>query len=138
ATQIVEQIYPFFKPEWTPTVEIMDGLPPYDIPIIYRSTSIEDIYEGQYEQRRMMLWTLSFTMKAFFFGPVRERKVIKFVDIRTYDNEQSNMYERVTVQPGLTANGEPTSDITETIDWEDIEGDDDWGIITLISDEDPD
>lgn len=136
ATKIVEQIVPFFKPEYTVSAKLIDDLPPFDIPIILNNVSIEDLYEADFETRRTVMWTLSFTMKCFYFGPVRSRKIIKFVDNRIYGSmdENLNHISIVTVQPGLTSNNTPTDNINETIPYEQIEVDDDWGIITIIED----
>jgi hypothetical protein len=133
-SKILEQILPFFKPEYTFTAKIIDDLPAIDLPLILNSVSVEDIYDGDFETRRSLMWTLSFTMKAWFFGPTRDRKVIKFIDARLHSTMNPNAAEstRITIQPGLTVDGEPTSDINLTIPYEEIEIDDDWGIITLI------
>lgn len=133
-TKILEQILPFFKPEYTTSVNLIDGMPSIDIPLILNSVSVEDIYEGDFETRKVMMWTLSFTMKGFFFGPQRNKRVIKFIDVRLYDklDTSSEFLERTTIQPGLTANNEPTTNINETIPYEQIDFDDDWGIITII------
>jgi hypothetical protein len=131
-TKILEQILPFFKPEYTFTAFILDDAPAMDIPLVLNSISTEDLYEADFESRRVLMWTLSFTMKAWYFGPVRERKRIKFVDARVYTQMQIGEGVRITVQPGLTANGEPTDDIDQTIPYQDIEIDDDWDIITII------
>jgi hypothetical protein len=136
-TQILEQILPFFKPEWTYTVKLIDNLDPLDIPLILNSVNMEDLYETDFETRRSLLWTLNFTMKAWYFGPQRESSVIKFIDVRNHTRIASDAepVSQVTVQPGLTANGQPTTSIDETIDYELINVDDDWGIITILRDE---
>lgn len=136
-TQILEQILPFFKPEWTYTVKLIDNLDPLDIPLILNSVNMEDLYEADFETRRSLLWTLNFTMKGWYFGPQRETSVIKFMDIRTHTRIASDAepVSQITIQPGLTANGEPTTSIDNTIDYELINVDDDWGIITIFRDE---
>jgi hypothetical protein len=136
-TKILEQILPFFRPEYTFTAFILDDLPALDLPLILNSVSVEDIYEGDFETRRSLMWTLSFTMKVWFFGPIRDRKQIKFMDIRAYPQMQLGEGSNIQIQPGLTANGEPTTDINETIPFQQIEFDDDWGVITIIEDIDP-
>jgi hypothetical protein len=137
-TKILEQILPFFKPEYTTSVNLIEGIPPIDIPLILNSVSVEDVYEGDFETRRVMMWTLSFTMKGFYFGPVREKRVIKFIDLNFYDkiDTSANQIMEITIQPGLTANGEPTTDINKTIPYEQINFDDDWGVITIITEGD--
>jgi hypothetical protein len=136
-TQILEQIIPFFKPEWTYTVKLIDNLDPIDIPIILNSVNMDDLYEADFETRRSLLWTLTFTMKAWYFGPQRESSVIKFIDVRTHTKVTSDVEPemQLTIQPGLTANGQPTTSIDETIDYELINVDDDWGLITIFRDE---
>jgi len=74
-------------------------------------------------------------MKGWYFGPQREKKVIKFIDlhISTDTNTSIPPSEQITIQPGLTTNGDPTDNINETVPYEEISIDDDWGIITLYS-----
>ena len=131
-TKIIEQVIPFFKPEYTYSAYIIDGLPAMDIPLVLSSISLEDMYEADFESRRTLMWTLNFTMKAWYFGPVRDKKQIKFVDVRSYPQMQTGGGSRITVQPGLTANNEPTDNIADTIPYDQIEIDDDWGVITII------
>jgi hypothetical protein len=135
ATKIVEQIIPFFRPEWTATVKLIDDLDPIDIPIILNGITNEELYEGSFEERRSVLWTLNFTMKAWYFGPERQKKIIKFVDVDIWDTLDASKLpiEGVNVYPGLTANGEPTTDPDLTIQYTDIEYDDDWGVIRVIT-----
>lgn len=135
AVKIVEQIIPFFKPEYTVSAKMVDGIPPLDIPIILNNVGIEDIYEGDFETRRSMMWTLSFTMKTFYFGPVRNKKRIKFITTNLYSNVDTSLNPMgiSTIQPGLTPDGNPTTNINETIPYQDIYADDDWGYIVLYS-----
>ena len=138
ATKIVEQIIPFFKPEWTSTVKLIDNMDQIDIPLILNGITNEELYEGSFEERRSVLWTLNFTMKTWYFGPEREKSVIKFVDVDIWTgmDASTNPEEGVNVYPGLTANGSPTTDPDLTIPYTDIEYDDDWGVIKVIT-EDP-
>jgi hypothetical protein len=84
-TKIIEQILPYFKPDCTVSVKLIDELGTYfDIPIVLNSVSQEDTYEGDFESRRALIWTLNFTMKGYFFGPVSTKKQITFVDADIY------------------------------------------------------
>lgn len=133
AMKIFEQVVPYFTPEVTTSVELMPGLEPFDIPLILNGIVSEDIYEGGFEERRAVLWTFTFTMKAWYFGPEREKKLIKFVDVDMYSSLSSNTaIENINVYPGLTANGNPTSTANNSIPYLDIEFDDNYGIITEI------
>jgi hypothetical protein len=135
-TKIIEQILPYFKPDFTPTVKLIDALEVYlDVPIVLDSVTFEDSYEGNFEQRRALIWTLTFTMKGYFFGPVTQKKVIKFVKANMYSDVTSNtINEYVTVQPGLTSNNTPTQNINETVPYANINFDDDWAYVTHIED----
>lgn len=116
ATKIVEQILPFFNPEWVTTANIISGLEPLDIPLILNSVTQEEIYEGDFTERRSVMWTLSFTMKGWYFGPEKKKKVIKFVDTDLYNDPtagdtintaNSVFMEGLNVQPGLDNDGNP-------------------------------
>lgn len=109
ATQIMEQILPFFTPDWTVTARMIDDLDPFDIPIIMNSVTMEELYEGDFVERQSVLYTLTFTLKGWYFGPERERKVIKFIEMNYATSTEANakFEERVTVRPGMTANGTP-------------------------------
>ena len=135
-TKIMEQILPYFKPDFTPTVKLIDDLDMYlDIPIVLDSVSFEDTYEGNFEQRRALIWTLTFTLKGYYFGPVTQKKVIKFAKANMYSTITSNtVAEYVTVQPGLTANGAPTQNLSATVPYSNINYEDDWAYITYIKD----
>jgi hypothetical protein len=66
---------------------------------------------------------------------VTQKKVIKFVEIDIYGDITANTgLETITVQPGLTANGSPTTDISQTVPYANINFDDDWAYITQIED----
>lgn len=135
--QLVEQILPIMAPEWTYSVELLDNVPPFDIPIIYRGINMEDLYESNFEQRRSLVWTLNFTMKAYLIGPQRTKKIIKFIDIQLATDTLANtvMEDQILVYPGLTAGGLPTTDPTLTIPYANIDEDDNWGVIQIIQDE---
>ena len=57
-----------------------------DVPITLNSVSMEDTYEGSFEDNRIVEYTLDFTMKVYFFGPVYTGEVIKSVIERDYVN----------------------------------------------------
>ena len=117
ATKIVEQILPFFKPEWTTSVKLVDALDEYfDIPTILTSVNNEEVYEGDFSTRRAVLWTLTFTMKGYFFGPTSNKKIIKFANVNFYSDISSNTINNsVKVYPGLTVDGEPAGYVTTQV-----------------------
>ena len=85
-TRILEQILPFFTPDWTPSINLDPSMNhKYDIPIILSSVKSEDTYEGNFIDRRVLTWTLDFTMKGYIFGPTKTRSLIKNSIINLYD-----------------------------------------------------
>ena len=87
ALQIVEQIVPYFQPEYTVAMRMVDSMSEVrDVPVILNSITMEDMYEGSFEERRVIEYTLEFTMKTYFFGPVYTGEVIKNVIERDYIN----------------------------------------------------
>lgn len=94
--KILEQILPFFKPEQTLSVKLIDPLDAYfDVPVILNSITTEDSYEGDFETRRALIWTLNFTVKGYFFGPVSDKKVVKFVRANIFDDMNDVVDTRV-------------------------------------------
>ena len=90
-TRILEQILPFFTPEWTSTVNILPEMDlKYDIPIVMQSTSIEDIYEGDFESRRAMIYTLDFIVKGYIFGPVSQSGIIEIANTNFFVDEATS------------------------------------------------
>jgi hypothetical protein len=132
-SKLIEQIIPFFNPELTNSVEIIDDIDPIDIPLILQGVTTEEVYEGSYEERQTHLATLNFTMKAWFFGPEKAKKVIKFVEVKAATGLDEEFQLTQTTQPGLTEDGEPTTDINETIDFSLIDFSDDWDFIKVVT-----
>lgn len=80
--QILEQILPYFTPEWTTTMNIVPEMNvKQDIPVVLQGVSTEDTYEGNFEQRRALIHTIDFIIKGYFYGPVRTSEVIKSTQI---------------------------------------------------------
>jgi hypothetical protein len=85
ALQVVEQIIPFFTPAFTLTINAVPEMGiKDDFPLIMESLTYEDDYEGDFATRRSIIYTLSFTTKVNFYGPVYEQGVIKKVKIDNY------------------------------------------------------
>lgn len=69
--QIVEQILPYFQPDFKLTITLVkDIAEKRDIPIVFDNISMTDNYEGDFTERRALIYTLKFTAKTFIFGPV--------------------------------------------------------------------
>ena len=73
ALQIVEQILPYFQPSYNLTVNLVGSInEKRDIPIVLENITMQDDYEGDFESRRVLLYTLRFTAKTYLFGPVSD------------------------------------------------------------------
>tara|TARA_R110001599_G_scaffold7246_1_gene35622 strand:+ start:966 stop:1763 length:798 start_codon:yes stop_codon:yes gene_type:complete len=124
ALQIVEQILPFFQPSFNLTVDLVSSIgEKRDIPIVLENISFQDDYEGSFESRRALIYTLSFTAKTYLFGPVAEstdgliKKVI--VDQHSGTNTQTAKREvRYTVTPDPSTAG-PNDDFGFSETWTD-------------------
>ena len=93
ALQIVEQILPYFQPEYTVTMKMVDSMSDNrDVPIVLNSVSFQDDYEGSFEDRRIIEYTLDFTMKTYFFGPVYTGNIIKAVQERTFIGDGNDAF----------------------------------------------
>tara|TARA_R110002073_G_scaffold297881_1_gene464315 strand:- start:2 stop:799 length:798 start_codon:yes stop_codon:yes gene_type:complete len=79
ALQIVEQILPYFNPQYTLTLKPLVGFDTIkeDVPITLQSVNFQDDFEGSLEQRRTIIYTLDFGMRVNFHGPIRRSKVIR-------------------------------------------------------------
>ena len=81
-TQILEQILPYFTPEFTVTVNTIPDMGiKADIPIILNSSSVADEYEGDLATRRTITWTLSFTLKGYIYPDIKSSSIIKTVEV---------------------------------------------------------
>ena len=72
-TQILEQILPFFRPDYTVTVDFIPSMDQkYDLPIILNSVSTSIDYEGDMLSTRLILWDLEFTVKGYIWPAVKQ------------------------------------------------------------------
>ena len=71
--QITEQILPYFHPSYTITINLLKEIgEKKDIPITFKTIEMQDDYEGNYESRRSIIYTLNFEVKTYLFGPTKE------------------------------------------------------------------
>jgi len=143
AAQIMEQIIPYFGPEWTNQVRLIPQTSiTMDIPTILNGVSIEDTYEGDFDTRRALIHTFDFTVKGYFYGPTKRQGIIKRAQIdfgvvaanttnglkiTLEDVQRTGRSSRVVIQPGLFANGSPTTNSSASIPYNQIAATDDYG-----------
>jgi len=154
-TKIIEQILPYFTPDWTTTINIIPEMNiNIDIPIILNNINYSDNYDGKYIDRRSIIWSLDLVLKGYIYGPVKKSNIIKFIKTNFYipNVDDGNLtsttvantpiLERFTIQPGLNANAEPinyygqANDTLGTLAYSVIESDDNYGHITFVYDTD--
>lgn len=141
-TKILEQILPYFTPEWTTTIKVIDNPEIIlDIPVVLRDINYDDNWEQSYQDRRHIVWELDFTLQGYLFGPTKSGKIIKksktnisfdpVSNTAALANNYANLtnYSTITVQPGLLANGSPTSNANLTLPYSQIDWNDDYGYI---------
>lgn len=144
-TKIVEQILPFFTPDWTAKVHLLPEMDiSMNIPIILDVIGPieDDTYNKPLKERRAIIWTLDFAMKGYLIGPEHQNGVITFANTSFYVPHGNNTIaqavgntapiDRVTMEPGLTANGQPTTTANNSINRNLIHATDDFGFITDI------
>jgi len=107
ALQMVEQILPYFQPDYTLTIKDMEAMGiARDIPIVLNSINYEDSYKGDYAERRAIMYTLDFTTKFYLYGPVTSSKVIKTVQVDQYTDlpdVSPTREQRYTATPNPTS-----------------------------------
>jgi len=120
--QIVEQILPYFNPDYNLTLNAIPALElKHDLPIILDQVTFEDNYEGDFTTNRTIIWTLNFTMKMNFYGPINKQGLIRNVTVNTFsDAALGNIQSRYSVSvtpdsivPGSTLE---SNNIIETFD----------------------
>lgn len=111
--QILEQILPYFNPDFNLTINAIPQLGiKNDLPILLNSISYDDQYEGDFTERRAIIWTLSFTVKLNFYGPINRQGIIKSVTVDTFsDPNLSNQFSsyNVIADPSNATQGNVTS-----------------------------
>ena len=148
--QVVEQIVPFFGPEWTNTVRVVPTMGiNYDASTILTGVGIEDTYEGALaDGKRLIIYSFDFQMKCMFYGPIRHAGIIKrvqadigavqglantdllfgqqFPDITDEQAAATGRSSRIVVTPGLYANGVGTSNSAASINYRTIAANTNW------------
>ena len=71
--QITEQILPYFQPAYQLPINFLGNLKEKrDVPIQLDNITMEDDYEGNFDTRRALIYTLTFTAKTTLFGPITD------------------------------------------------------------------
>ncbi|MCK9369362.1 tail sheath stabilizer and completion protein [Candidatus Dojkabacteria bacterium] len=118
-TQILEQILPFFTPDFTVTIDFINTMDKkYDVPIILKTVTSNDTYEGSLDETRLITWDLTFTAKGYIFPPIKSSEIIREVNVNmaVQPNTALTPLVNINVVPNpLDASPEDDFGFTETI-----------------------
>ena len=142
--QILEQILPYFRPEFTTNIRLIPEMDVVvDTPVVLQDVSIEDTYEGDFDTRRALVYNLTFSMKAYIYGPVFNQGIIKRSVTNMFNDlpeNAGNKVEKITVTPAQYANGapltSPSANASLSVATSAISANSDYGFSTNI-DQDP-
>ena len=93
-TQIVEQILPYFAPDYTVTADISTLVDiKTDIPIVLNSINYDQNAIGEADQLRTLIWNLNFTVKGYLYGPVENKGIVNKVTANVFNDQFSTTNE---------------------------------------------
>ena len=120
--QIIEQILPYFQPQYTLTIKLVnDTVEKRDVPVVLNTITMDDDYEGDFSTRRALIYTLRFTAKTYLFGPVSTQTadIIEKVSLTYSAGDASNVRNTdvtYTVTPRAIKNYTGTVTTTLSVD----------------------
>jgi len=137
--QIVEQILPYFQPSYSLPIKFLGNLNEVKyVPINLDNISMEDDYEGNFDTRRALVYTLTFTAKTYVYGPVSDvtSNIIDKVSVgyiagsKGYRSAERDLTYQVTPRATKNYDGDVATLLKENVDIEEsvIEVDDASGI----------
>jgi hypothetical protein len=104
--QIIEQILPTFTPEYTLNIKTVDDMNiTQEVPVILNSVTVQDDYDGDFQTRRFVTHTLSFTLKTSIYGPTAGQGVITQSNANIGQNEDFSKPNQVFVAQGDSVTG---------------------------------
>lgn len=105
-THILEQILPYFNPDYTETIDPIPELGFLkDIPIILDDVNPTVSYEGGWDSVRYVYWTLNFSLKGYFWGPVSTPKIIRKVKANIFNDPSLVTGNIIRINIGTGNNG---------------------------------
>ena len=116
--QIVEQILPYFQPAYTLTVDLIDTIgEKRDVPIVFEGIEMRDEYEGDFSQRRALIYTLRFVAKTYLFGPVSDvsKDIIKKATIGFSAGDSRGSTRDLTYRVDPVATKSYTNNVVTTL-----------------------
>jgi len=131
ALQILEQILPYFQPEFNVTVKEIDGAFTHDMPFTLDAVTMSDDYEGDFLNRRAIIYTLEFETRVRYYGPTFNGSVIRQTETNFSPTGTVPYTQKITVTPTtagpddeyeLVTTYTDTPPDTATITFSDVQG----------------
>ena len=107
--QLVEQILPYFSPEFIISVNFNNLNKKVNVPIILTSTGISEIYEGDFSETRSITTTFSFIAKTYIYGRTTAEPIVTDADLRIFESDPE------LIKPGPTARPTNVISVTRTV-----------------------
>lgn len=119
--QIFEQIVPNFNPDFNVSVTYVPEMNiKHDLPIILNSVTYDDSYEGMTEEQRVIIWTYTFTLKLYYYGPLENQSIIRTAIVNIFnDPDFENRIDKYTVTTD-PSDALPTDDYNFIENWDDV------------------
>jgi len=125
--QITEQILPYFQPSYTLPIKLLGDLKEVvNVPVQLENITMTDDYEGNFDTRRVLVYTLRFVAKTNLYGPISDvsNDVIRKVQVgyvsgqRSTDGTTYNRDVTYSVVPRATKsyNGNVLTELAEDVD----------------------
>jgi hypothetical protein len=117
--QIIEQIVPYFAPDYTVTIKMNDVHQSVDIPFVLNSVNLNEDYEGTFENRRALVSTFDFTCKAYIYPNIcgGTGGIIERTDVNFFEGTGTTAASNYVGDIGYTGD-HITGSITEVLgDW---------------------
>ncbi len=128
--QIVEQILPAFRPDYKIAIKLFsDKNIVLDVPITLQSEIGQDSYDGAIDDQRTIMWTLQFLVKAYLFGPIKDKPIIKQIILTEHPTWQVDLPEIDQIPTGTMT----STVVVEGKTLQEIYGTDNWSIETIFS-----
>jgi len=117
ALQVLEQIVPYFQPEYTITINDLPDLGlKHDLPIVLNSITMTEDYEGDFVTRRAIIYSMEFETRVRFYGPIEDKNVILTSSVDLNDFDTYGFLEEITAEAVSQSEKTSVTGIDETDD----------------------
>jgi hypothetical protein len=83
--QIMEQILPYFSPEFIVSLKMNTLNSSVDVPIAITNTTLTQEYEGDFSTRRFIVSSYQFVAKSYIYGKINTGAAVQSINFNLYD-----------------------------------------------------